>query len=129
MGLEGFRRHAALQMFNRVRLDGFAFDAELLFLAHRLGFKLRRSTSTPRDVTAASPDEDGGGSAGQPADPAIHKQPGATAPHADELSVTGVTRSSQPATAMRRRPGERKPTVRVRDPRPAGGTTALEDGA
>jgi dolichyl-phosphate beta-glucosyltransferase len=39
-GLKGFRRQAALQMFNRARLDGFAFDAELLFLAHRLGLQV-----------------------------------------------------------------------------------------
>jgi dolichyl-phosphate beta-glucosyltransferase len=35
--LKGFRRHAALEVFGRARLDGFAFDAEILFLAHRLG--------------------------------------------------------------------------------------------
>ena len=34
-GLKGFRRQAALQLFGLARLDGFAFDAELLFLAHR----------------------------------------------------------------------------------------------
>jgi dolichyl-phosphate beta-glucosyltransferase len=36
-GLKGFRRHAALELFGRARLDGFAFDVELLFLARRLG--------------------------------------------------------------------------------------------
>jgi glycosyltransferase involved in cell wall biosynthesis len=36
-GLKGFRRHAALAVFGRARLDGFAFDVELLFLARRLG--------------------------------------------------------------------------------------------
>jgi dolichyl-phosphate beta-glucosyltransferase len=36
-GLKGFRRQAALQLFGLARLDGFAFDAELLFLAHRVG--------------------------------------------------------------------------------------------
>jgi glycosyltransferase involved in cell wall biosynthesis len=36
-GLKGFRRHAALKVFGRARLDGFAFDAEVLFLARRLG--------------------------------------------------------------------------------------------
>jgi dolichyl-phosphate beta-glucosyltransferase len=36
-GLKGFRRQAALELFGRARLDGFAFDAELLFLARRLG--------------------------------------------------------------------------------------------
>jgi dolichyl-phosphate beta-glucosyltransferase len=36
-GLKGFRRHAARELFGRARLDGFAFDVELLFLARRLG--------------------------------------------------------------------------------------------
>jgi glycosyltransferase involved in cell wall biosynthesis len=36
-GLKGFRRQAALDLFGRARLDGFAFDVEVLFLARRLG--------------------------------------------------------------------------------------------
>jgi hypothetical protein len=36
-GLKGFRRQAALEVFGRARLDGFAFDAEVLVLARRLG--------------------------------------------------------------------------------------------
>lgn len=36
-GLKGFQRKAAMRLFGLARLDGFAFDAELLFLAHRLG--------------------------------------------------------------------------------------------
>ena len=36
-GLKGFRRQAALEVFGRARLDGFAFDAEILFLGRRLG--------------------------------------------------------------------------------------------
>jgi dolichyl-phosphate beta-glucosyltransferase len=36
-GLKGFRREAALEVFSRARLDGFAFDAEVLVLARRLG--------------------------------------------------------------------------------------------
>ncbi len=36
-GLKAFHRHAALELFGRARLDGFAFDVELLFLARRLG--------------------------------------------------------------------------------------------
>ncbi|HJW65027.1 MAG TPA: dolichyl-phosphate beta-glucosyltransferase [Actinomycetes bacterium] len=36
-GLKGFRRQAALEVFGRSRLDGFAFDVEVLFLARRLG--------------------------------------------------------------------------------------------
>ena len=39
-GLKGFRRKAAMQLFGLARLDGFAFDAELLFLAHRLGLSV-----------------------------------------------------------------------------------------
>jgi hypothetical protein len=39
-GLKGFRRHAALKLFGRARLDGFAFDVELLFLARRLGLRV-----------------------------------------------------------------------------------------
>jgi dolichyl-phosphate beta-glucosyltransferase len=35
--LKGFRRQAALEVFGRARLDGFAFDAEVLVLARRLG--------------------------------------------------------------------------------------------
>jgi len=36
-GLKGFRRDAARAIFGRAALDGFAFDAEALFLAVRLG--------------------------------------------------------------------------------------------
>jgi dolichyl-phosphate beta-glucosyltransferase len=36
-GLKGFRRDAAQAVFSRARLDGFAFDAEALVLAGRLG--------------------------------------------------------------------------------------------
>jgi hypothetical protein len=39
-GLKGFRRQAALEVFSRARLDGFAFDAEVLFLARRLGLQV-----------------------------------------------------------------------------------------
>jgi dolichyl-phosphate beta-glucosyltransferase len=39
-GLKGFRRQAALQLFGQARLDGFAFDAELLFLAHRFNLRV-----------------------------------------------------------------------------------------
>ena len=35
-GLKGFRRYAALEVFGRARLDGFAFDAEVRS-ARRLG--------------------------------------------------------------------------------------------
>jgi dolichyl-phosphate beta-glucosyltransferase len=36
-GLKGFRRDAARAVFSQARLDGFAFDAEALVLARRLG--------------------------------------------------------------------------------------------
>ena len=39
-GLKGFQRQAALEVFSRARLDGFAFDAEVLFLARRLGLRI-----------------------------------------------------------------------------------------
>jgi glycosyltransferase involved in cell wall biosynthesis len=39
-GLKGFRREAARSLFGRARLNGFAFDAEILFLAHRLGYEV-----------------------------------------------------------------------------------------
>ncbi|HZD70053.1 MAG TPA: dolichyl-phosphate beta-glucosyltransferase [Actinomycetes bacterium] len=39
-GLKGFRRDAARALFGRARMDGFAFDAEILFLARRLGYEV-----------------------------------------------------------------------------------------
>jgi dolichyl-phosphate beta-glucosyltransferase len=39
-GVKGFRRQAALEVFGRARLDGFAFDAEVLLLAWRLGLEV-----------------------------------------------------------------------------------------
>jgi dolichyl-phosphate beta-glucosyltransferase len=36
-GLKAFRRDAARELFGRAMVDGFAFDAETLFLARRLG--------------------------------------------------------------------------------------------
>jgi len=39
-GLKGFQRSAALAVFGRARLDGFAFDAEALLLASRLGLEV-----------------------------------------------------------------------------------------
>lgn len=38
--LKGFRREAALAVFSRQRLDGWSFDAELLYIARRLGLRL-----------------------------------------------------------------------------------------
>jgi dolichyl-phosphate beta-glucosyltransferase len=39
-GLKGFRRGAAEATFRRARVDGFAFDAEALWIAHRLGIEV-----------------------------------------------------------------------------------------
>jgi len=39
-GLKGFRRDAARELFTRARVDRFAFDAEALFLAARLGLEV-----------------------------------------------------------------------------------------
>ncbi|OQB14586.1 MAG: Undecaprenyl-phosphate 4-deoxy-4-formamido-L-arabinose transferase [Firmicutes bacterium ADurb.Bin193] len=37
-GIKGFSRRAATQIFSLCRIDGFAFDTEVLFLAKRLGY-------------------------------------------------------------------------------------------
>ena len=39
-GLKGFRRGAAEDVFRRARVDGFAFDAEALLVARRLGLQV-----------------------------------------------------------------------------------------
>ena len=39
-GLKGFRRAAGQKLFSNQKLDGFAFDAELLYLARKLGLKV-----------------------------------------------------------------------------------------
>jgi dolichyl-phosphate beta-glucosyltransferase len=39
-GLKGFRRSAGQKLFSRQKLDDFAFDAELLYLARKLGLKV-----------------------------------------------------------------------------------------
>ena len=41
-GLKLFRRQAALEIFGRTTIDGFAFDAEVVMLTHRLGLPFRR---------------------------------------------------------------------------------------
>jgi glycosyltransferase involved in cell wall biosynthesis len=48
-GLKGFRREAARSLFGRARLDGFAFDAEILFLARRLGYEVVEVPVQARD--------------------------------------------------------------------------------
>ncbi|MDW8258256.1 MAG: glycosyltransferase family 2 protein [Gammaproteobacteria bacterium] len=39
-GFKLFRRDAARAVFSRQRLDGFGFDVEALYIAHRLGYKI-----------------------------------------------------------------------------------------
>ena len=39
-GLKGFRREVAREVFSRARIDGFAFDAEVLLLARALGARV-----------------------------------------------------------------------------------------
>ena len=39
-GLKGFRRRAARELFLRQKVDGFAFDAELLYLTRKLGLSV-----------------------------------------------------------------------------------------
>ncbi len=41
-GMKLFRRQAALEIFSRTTIDGFAFDAEVVMLTHRLGLPFRR---------------------------------------------------------------------------------------
>jgi dolichyl-phosphate beta-glucosyltransferase len=41
-GLKLFSRRAALEIFARATIDGFAFDAEVVLLTHRLGLPFRR---------------------------------------------------------------------------------------
>jgi dolichyl-phosphate beta-glucosyltransferase len=48
-GLKGFRREVAADLFGRSRLDGFAFDAEILLLAKRLGYEVAEVPVQPTD--------------------------------------------------------------------------------
>jgi len=41
-GFKAFRRAAAQAIFSRQRLEGWAFDAELLYLARKLGYSVRQ---------------------------------------------------------------------------------------
>lgn len=40
-GFKGFQAHAAARIFRLQRLEGWGFDAEILFIAHRLGYRLK----------------------------------------------------------------------------------------
>jgi glycosyltransferase involved in cell wall biosynthesis len=48
-GLKGFRTPAAREIFKRVTLNGFAFDAEAIFIARRLGYSI---AEVPAQVSA-----------------------------------------------------------------------------
>jgi glycosyltransferase involved in cell wall biosynthesis len=48
-GLKGFRHDAAEALFQRARVDGFAFDAEALLVARRLGFEVVEVPVTAED--------------------------------------------------------------------------------
>ncbi|MBI2192267.1 MAG: glycosyltransferase family 2 protein [Planctomycetes bacterium] len=39
-GFKGFRASAATKLFSRQKLDGFAFDVEILYLAQRMGLRI-----------------------------------------------------------------------------------------
>ena len=41
-GLKVFSRRAAIEIFSRTTIEGFAFDAEVVFLTHRLALPFRR---------------------------------------------------------------------------------------
>ena len=41
-GFKAFSREATLEIFSRQKLDGWAFDAELLYLASRLGYAVEQ---------------------------------------------------------------------------------------
>ena len=48
-GFKAFRRAAARELFGRQRLDGFGFDAEVLWLARRLGYLIAEIPIVWRD--------------------------------------------------------------------------------
>ena len=41
-GLKVYSRSAAIEIFSRATIDGFAFDAEVVFLTHQLGLQLQK---------------------------------------------------------------------------------------
>jgi dolichyl-phosphate beta-glucosyltransferase len=48
-GFKAFRRSVARELFGRQRLDGFGFDAEVLWLARRLGYRITEVPIVWRD--------------------------------------------------------------------------------
>jgi len=53
-GFKAFRREAAQALFSRQQLEGWAFDAELLYLAQRLGFSVRQVPIEWRNVEGST---------------------------------------------------------------------------
>jgi dolichyl-phosphate beta-glucosyltransferase len=53
-GFKAFRRSAARALFGRQRLDGFGFDAEVLWLARRLGYRVTEVPIVWRDDRRSS---------------------------------------------------------------------------
>lgn len=48
-GFKFFQRRAALELFGRQRIDGYMFDVELLYLAHRAGYRIAQVPVRWRD--------------------------------------------------------------------------------
>ena len=40
-GFKGFKKHVAKNIFAKAKIDGFAFDVEVLYLASKLGYKVK----------------------------------------------------------------------------------------
>jgi glycosyltransferase involved in cell wall biosynthesis len=55
-GLKCFTAPAARELFKRQTIDGFGFDVELLFLARKLGYRVREVSVTWRHVPASRVD-------------------------------------------------------------------------
>jgi dolichyl-phosphate beta-glucosyltransferase len=51
-GFKAFRREAARDLFSRQRIDGFSFDAEILFLAQRRSYRIKELAVTWRHSPA-----------------------------------------------------------------------------
>jgi len=41
-GFKLFHRHAALDIFNRIQLNGFGFDVEALYVSRKLGYRIKQ---------------------------------------------------------------------------------------
>lgn len=52
-GFKGFKREAAYDLFGSSRIDGFSFDAEILFLAQQRGYKVKEIPVIWRNSSAS----------------------------------------------------------------------------